>query len=509
MRETVQIVWFKRDLRASDHAPLARAAAAGPVLPVHVFEPDFWAQPTMAGRQWAFVSESLDALDRELARLGAGLVRLAGDAVTVLEALRVRYGRVALWSHEETGDAWTFARDRRVAAWARAQGAPWVELPPAGVVRRLASRDGWATAWERRMAVPVSPVASLRAAPAPPPSGVAAGRASDPCPERQPGGRGEGLALLDSFLAHRGQSYRRAMSSPVTAYDACSRLSPHLAWGTVSTREATQAARAMRARVAGRRDGWVGAIDSFVARLHWRCHFMQKLEDEPSIETRCLHPALERLRVRGEHPDRLAAWVSGTTGLPLVDACMRALRATGWLNFRMRAMVSSVAAYHLWLDWRDYGPPLARMFTDYEPGIHWAQLQMQAGATGINATRVYNPVKQQIDHDPLGVFVRRWVPELAGAPTAFLAEPWRMDGAAQRAAGCVLDRDYPAPIVDHVAAARDARARLATARRADATFGETGARIVARHASRKRPNDREPARARGRRPAAGQLMFDF
>jgi len=505
----VQIVWFKRDLRAADHAPLSAAAQAGPVLPLYIVEPSLWAQPTMSGRQWAFVADSLAELKRDLAAAGAPLVVRYGDAVEVLEALRARFGRAALWSHEETGDGWTYGRDRRVAAWARAQGVPWTELPAAGVVRRLGSRDGWAARWDRAMARPVLPVPTL--APAPPaasdPVEAPATLAADPCPGRQPGGRRAGLGLLRSFLDARGQDYRRAMSSPVTAFDACSRLSPHLAWGTLSTREVARAARQARAeaRARGARDGWVGSLDSFLARLHWRCHFMQKLEDAPEIEVRCLHPAHEGLRETD--PARLAAWCAGQTGLPMVDGCMRALAATGWLNFRMRAMVACVAGYHLWMDWRDYGPPLARLFTDYEPGIHWPQLQMQAGTTGINTTRVYNPVKQQTDHDVQGRFVRRWVPELAGVPLAALHRPWILDRAAQRAAGCVLGRDYPEPIVDHAAAARAAKARLYAARRAAADYQAHKAAIITRHASRKRPNDRAPAR---RRPAAsGQLPLDL
>ncbi len=507
MKQNVQIVWFKRDLRVVDHEPLVRAAARGPVLPLYIIEPDLWAQPTMSGRQWAFIRESLSGLECALRALGAPLVLRSGCAETILENLRLRHGSVDLWSHEETGDAWTFARDRRVLSWARGQGVAWHELPAAGVVRRLASRDGWAGDWERRMAKPVLAPPALRATSEPQGLWAEPVLPPDPCPDRQTGGRDAGLSLLDGFLGTRGRTYRRAMSSPVTAFEACSRLSPHLAWGTVSARETVQAARTARRGVADSRDGWAGSLDSFVSRLHWRCHFMQKLEDQPSIETRCLHPAHESLRPRGGHPERLAAWVAGETGLPLVDACMRALRATGWLNFRMRAMVSSLAGYHFWLDWRDYGPPLARYFTDYEPGIHWSQVQMQAGATGINTPRVYNPVKQHLDQDPEGVFVRRWVPELAGVPASQLHQPWMLDPASQRAAGCVIGRDYPAPVVDHAAAARLAKEILFAARRADPGFSDEKARIIKRHASRKRPNDRNP---QPRRPVARtQLAFDF
>jgi deoxyribodipyrimidine photo-lyase len=448
------------------------------------------------------VAEALAELSGDLERLGAPLLTRSGEAVAVLESLRRHYGTVALWSHEETGDGWTFARDRRVAGWARAQGVAWHELPGAGVVRGLASRDGWAARWERRMArPPLAPPALV--APAPPPGGDWEPRvAADPCAGRQAGGRAAGLALLASFLYHRGRDYRRAMSAPGPATEACSRLSPHLAWGTLSTREVAAAARARRT---GARGGWAGSLDSFLARLHWRCHFMQKLEDEPALEFRALHPALDDLG-RDADPVRLAAWTRGETGLPLVDACMRSLHATGWLTFRMRAMVASVAAYHLWLDWRAYGPPLARLFTDYEPGIHWSQLQMQAGTTGINTTRIYNPVKQQLDHDPDGSFVRRWVPELARVPLGHLHQPWRMDRAAQVAAGCRVGCDYPAPIVDPVAAARAARERIHAPRRG-AGFREEAARVVARHASRRRGGDRDmPPRPR---VLPGQLSLDL
>jgi deoxyribodipyrimidine photo-lyase len=498
----VQIVWFKRDLRTADHAALTAAAARGPLLPLHVFEPALWDQPTMSGRQWAFVTESLAALDADLRALGTSLWHARGDMIDVLESLRRHYGAIALWSHEETGDAWTFARDRRVAAWARGQGVQWTELPQAGVIRRLRTRDGWARRWEAAMARAVLPPPRLTPATRPPAADFDPALPPDPCEGRQPGGRPAGRALLDSFLATRGRDYRRAMSSPVTAFDACSRLSPHLAWGTLSTREVAQAARTARASATGPR---AGSLDSFLARLHWRCHFMQKLEDEPALEHCALHPALDDLG-RDADPARLDAWIRGETGLPLVDACQRALAATGWLNFRMRAMVASVAAYHLWLDWRAYGPPLARVFTDYEPGIHWPQLQMQAGTTGINTTRIYNPVKQQLDHDPQGSFVRHWCPELARVPLEYLHQPWRMDRAAQAAAGCHIGRDYPAPIVDPVAAARAARDRIHAPRRG-AAFRSGAEAVVAKHASRKRSGDRDmPRRARH---SPGQLALDL
>ncbi len=512
----VTIVWFKRDLRTEDHAPLRAAAERGRIVPLYVAEPEFWAQPTMSARHWAFVSDSLRALAQDLAARGAPLVLRFGDAVQALRAVAELAGADAIFAHQETGDLWSYARDRRVAAWARGAGVALREWQAGGVIRRSPTRDAWAARWEATMRQPavaapqtiagVAGLDGLRDAAAIP-GPQALGLMPDPCQQRQPGGRRAALEALESFLHERGRDYRRAMASPVTGFDACSRLSAHLASGTLSSREAAQAgwARQAQIRAEGAAPGWAGSVDSFLSRLHWRCHFMQKLEDEPEIERRCMHRAYEGLREAEHDPARLAAWEAGETGFPFVDACMRALRATGWMNFRMRSLLTAFGAYHLWLDWRRLAPPLARMFTDYEPGIHYSQLQMQSGVTGINTTRIYNPVKQSMDQDPQGAFIRAWVPELSGVPLARLHEPWKMSGAEQAQAGCVIGRDYPAPIVDHAKAARAARERVWAVRKGD-TFRAEKTEVMRRHASRRR--DREGP-ARKPRPDARQSAFDF
>jgi deoxyribodipyrimidine photo-lyase len=492
------LVWLKRDLRLHDHPALSFAAGLGAVLPVYIVEPDYWALPDTSARQWAFMAEGLETLREEMAPLGLTLAVRVGEAVEVLSRLCLRHGITTIVSHEETGNLWTFARDQRVAAWARGAGIAWHELRQCGVMRRLPGRNGWQAQRDGFMADVVAVPQGLSSVegiePGFIPPAKALRLAEDRCPHRQKGGRAAGLALLDGFLDSRGESYRAAMSSPLTGERACSRLSPHFAAGTLSIREAV---KATAARAAMRPGGfWAKSLISFQSRLAWRDHFMQKLEDQPSIETACLSARAEALRPKMADPDRLAAWTNGETGLPFVDACMRYLAATGWLNFRMRAMVMASASYHLWLDWRATGPVLARLFTDYEPGIHWPQVQMQSGVTGINTPRIYNPVKQGWDQDPTGAFTRRWVPELAAVPDSFLQEPWRWPGF-QNLGG----RRYPAPIVDPGAAQSAARAAV-WALRKEAGHRDEAARIATRHASR--------ATRRGPlQKATAQLSFDL
>jgi deoxyribodipyrimidine photo-lyase len=493
-RAGAQVVWFKRDLRIADHAPLARAAECGAVLPLYVYEPALISAADTAAQHIAFANECLAELAAALAQLGSPLVTRQGEMTAVLDELHRTLGIATLWSHQETGNHLTYMRDRAVAVWCRERSIPWIELAQHGVVRRLATRNRWARQWDARMREPISPTPSALRAPASPihtiglPGASPLGLRGADKPERQRGGRSIALQRLDSFLAHRAQHYRHGMSSPVSGETACSRVSADLAYGTLSLREVAQALAARRTALLdepadARPPGFLASLKSFEGRLHWHCHFMQKLESEPAIEFRNVHRGFDGLREDAFNRARFNAWAMGETGLPMVDACMRMLAATGWINFRMRAMLVSFSSYQLWNHWREPALHLAREFLDYEAGIHYPQVQMQSGVTGINTVRIYNPVKQARDQDPSGEFVRRWIPALAGVPTEYIFEPWTMSAAAQSRAGCMIGRDYPAPVVDHEQAARTARERI-WARRRDPIVKREAAAVYEKHGSR-------------------------
>jgi len=506
-RAQISIVWFKRDLRVTDHAALEAAAKFGHIVPVYIVEPDYWRLSDTSGRQWLFIRECLESLQGDLKLLGADLIIQSGNAVEVLKRLIEDFNVTHLFSHEETGNLWTFERDKAVARMVAGQDCEWVEYPQFGVQRGTTDRNKWSKAWDRFMASPISStpktltlISGIESEPLPSQVNL---KLTDVCPGRQKGGRVEGLATLKSFLLERGENYRKGMSSPISAEWECSRLSTFLSTGTISMREAAQALWARQTELkeranAGEDTGaWRGSLSSYNGRLHWHCHFTQKLEDEPRHETENIHPYYNGLRDDpANDPDareRLLAWSDGRTGLPFVDACMRSLNATGWINFRMRAMLMAVSSYHLWLDWREPGLLYAQKFTDYEPGIHWPQVQMQSGTTGINTVRIYNPVKQGNDQDPEGIFTRKWVPELADAPDKYLQEPWKWSEARH-----LIPDIYPARIVDHMQAARDAKTTIYALRR-EAGHREIAKAIADKHGSRRPSNHQRKQWAKERK----------
>ena len=470
------LVWFKRDLRIHDHPALVLAAGVGPVLPVFVVEPELWAAPEASARQWEFVAESLGSLRQALAGIGAPLVVRVGDAAAVLAGLCRRHGIGQIVSLAETGTPWTQARNWRVADWAKGAGIVWTELSPPGTGD--AFQGGPDT---------LPPAPALRVVAGVEPGLIPPARAlklaADPCPHRQLGGRDRALKLLESFLSRRGEGYGAAQSCPLAAERASSRLSPHLGWGVLSAREVALATAMRQAERPGGR--WGAALSAFQSRL------AAQRTCSDGIVTQVADPLVQPL---GDAA-RLAAWAQGETGLPFLDACLRYLRATGWLNARLREMVASVACHQLGLGWQGVGQRLASLSTDYVPAIHSPQM---AALTGAGPAGVFNPVKLGRSLDLGGVFTRRWLPELATVPDAFLQTPWRWPEARQ-----LLGHRYPEPLIDLATATREARKRLDLSRR-PAGFAEGGNGFVLRPTSRS-----GPTRTLRSKPSQEQLSLPF
>ena len=272
---TAQVVWFKKDLRLHDHVALTKALRQGSVLPLYIVEPAMWQQQDASARHYAFLRDCVRSLHQDILKTAVshthGLVVRVGDAVDVLADLHRTLGPFDLWSHQETGNGWSYARDRRVAAWCAQHAVTWQQPRQHGVIRKRKDRNGWAARWYAYMTQPQCPkphAARWLHAPSDPfPSPDAIGLSVD-FVSVQPGGREQGLQALHSFLTNRGQFYTKNMSYPVVAFRDCSRISPHLTWGTLSVREAFQIAslrhQAVLKLARSDQGSWPSAMRSFL-----------------------------------------------------------------------------------------------------------------------------------------------------------------------------------------------------------------------------------------------------
>ncbi len=482
MKQDIAIVWFKRDLRFTDHEPLYVAQKQSlPILLLYCFEPSVMNYDDSDVRHWRFVYQSLQEMQLKLNDLNAQLYVFHAEASTVFQNLAEKYVIKKVFSHQEIGNKITYDRDLLIKRFCLNKGINWKEYQHNGVIRKLKSRKDWEQRWKHHMEETPKLIDDhqwyfltldegfYQAIKGP--------ELSDAISTKnkafQPGGETNAWKYLQSFLKERYVNYSKHISKPLYSRKGCSRISPYLSYGNISMRMVYQFTMQHYVLATNKR-----ALSNFISRLHWHCHFMQKFEDECRMEFENVNSAYNAL-VKPRNEVYITAWQTGQTGVPLIDACMRCVVATGYINFRMRAMVVSFFVFNLWQDWRELHF-LARQFLDYEPGIHYPQLQMQSGVTGINTIRIYNPIKNSEEHDEEGVFIKTWIPELQHVPKDCIHEPWKMTSMEQALYQVTIGEDYPKPIVD-IDATRKAASDLVWSFRKTKEVKEEGSRILKKH----------------------------
>jgi deoxyribodipyrimidine photo-lyase len=449
-RNHINIVWFKRDLRLQDNEAIFNAIQSKtPTLLLYVFENSLQNDNHYSQRHWDFIKQSIQDINQQLLPYNTKILSISGEVISIINSIQEIYKIDSVFSHQETGIKITYERDKSFKRFCKNNLINWKQNINNGIFRALENRKNWVRLWEdymnsKQLPFEAQPQNFLNLENIRNLEENLESVSLETIPNQifQIGGASMANKYLESFFANRYLDYNRNISKPLLSRKSCSRLSPYIAWGNLSSRQVLQQAANFRFISNDKKQ-----IDSFVSRLTWQAHFIQKFEMEEIMEFESVNKGYHTLKKK-LNDSFIQAWKTGQTGFPIIDASMRCLNETGYLNFRMRAMVVSFFTHNLWQPWQEATQHLSQMFLDFEPGIHFPQLQMQAGETGINMLRIYNPLKNSLEHDPEGEFIKKWVPELRDLPTPFVHNPSKMTYLDQKFNNFDLGIHYPKPIVN-------------------------------------------------------------
>ncbi|PSN13056.1 deoxyribodipyrimidine photolyase [filamentous cyanobacterium CCT1] len=438
------IVWFRRDLRVSDHEPLLRAARRGLVVPVFVFDRALLHHPETGSARVAFMLAALHALDTDLKALGGRLILRSGDPVEVLPELVKEIGADGIYAHTDVERIYGRVRDARLNRALAQQNLKIRWFEPAASVADLVPYPEYREIWHREMGQPLVPTPTQVLVPddlasAPLPELESLGHQADAKP-LPPASTTAARALLQDFLTDKADRYYWQLSYP--SAEATTGLSPHIKFGVISVRECVQTVRQAPDLGDNRLRR---SHQQLISRLRWGNGFTQRFRYLPQLELRSLYSIFDEEGWPFD-ADLYQAWQTGQTGFPIVDAAARCLQATGGylaLNFRTRAIYASFLSNLGGIDWRYGALHFMRHLIDGDCPIDHYQWAMQSGVTHCvdkTWTRIYNPGQVAVDRcDPEGEFIKRWVPELADVPASQLGSPPTLSG-------------YPAPILNYKAA---------------------------------------------------------
>ena len=478
----INIYWFKRDLRIFDNVPLQLSCDnEHPTLLIFLFEPELVDNLHYSERHWNFIQDSILDINKNLKKYKTKIHCFDLNAIQFFKKISNKYTINKIFSHQETGINITYKRDKDVSNYCKENHIKWHEEIRNGVFRGRSNRDNWIKDWNDYMKRKIINLKCNTTSFFNIDDDLIKLKKIDPKKnvEFQKGGTSEGLKYLETFLNERHKNYQNNISKPLQSRTSCSRLSPYFAWGNLSTRYVWQLAKNEVLKGKSKFH-----LNSFTSRLRWQAHFIQKFEMESEIEFRSMNKGYIKLNKKINYK-LISAWKFGKTGYPLVDAGMRCLISTGYINFRMRALLVSFLTHHLWQPWQEGVEYLASLFLDFEPGIHYPQFQMQAGETGINMIRIYNPVKNSIEHDKDGEFIKKWVPELKNLPINLVHEPWKINNFEEKIYDFYIGKSYSNRVVDIKETYKSASKSLWSFRRNDTVKLESK-RILIRHTNSNR-----------------------